>query len=110
MTFENESVLHEEAEQLQDADFAFKQSSGRRIFQSHPGFGPMRSLIAKPIIADFGLAVRTDFGAYLIQPDAYRAPKVLLGWGWTASADIWNLGNLVAFNWRLSRVRSSDRL
>ena len=30
-----------------------------------------------------------------IQPDSYRAPEVLLGVGWSYSADIWNLGVMV---------------
>ncbi|KAK7457190.1 hypothetical protein VKT23_010488 [Stygiomarasmius scandens] len=32
----------------------------------------------------------------IIQPNALRAPEVILGYPWAASADIWNLGCLVA--------------
>lgn len=32
----------------------------------------------------------------LIQPDALRAPEVILGMDWGTSADIWNLGCLVS--------------
>ena len=33
--------------------------------------------------------------ADIIQPYALRAPEVILGNGWSTSADIWNLGCLV---------------
>ena len=32
----------------------------------------------------------------LIQPNALRAPEVILGCDWGASADIWNLGCLAS--------------
>lgn len=50
-----------------------------------------------PELTDFGLAQRGDeqatrFGP--IQPDRCNAPEVILGTGWSYSADIWNLGLL----------------
>ena len=93
--FEDESVLNDGAENLQSSELFFKETGGRRIFQSRNNFGPLRSHITPPVIADFGLAEKAEFGAHPIQADAYRAPEVLLGWGWSSSVDIWNLGNLV---------------
>ena len=62
-------------------------------------FGPLRSLRNIPKIVDFGMSTKLDcdddWGVYPIQPDAYRAPEVILGCGWRMSADIWNLGVLV---------------
>lgn len=97
MTFEDTSVLQQKAEHFENAEQFFKESlNGRRIFQSQNDFGPLRSYRTLPVIADFGLAeMDIDIDAHPCQPDAYRAPEVLLGWGWSSSADIWNLGHLV---------------
>lgn len=59
-----------------------------------------------PKIVDFGLATSlksdsqgqggiSELGLHPIQPDQYRAPEVILGCGWSFSADIWNFGVLV---------------
>lgn len=96
ISFEDDSVLNDEAQQLQQSELLFKENPDRRIFQSRNNFGPLRSHVVIPIIADIGLAEMADIGAHPIQPDAYRAPEVLLGWGWTSSTDIWNLGNMVS--------------
>ena len=77
---------------------ARKIANGRSTYQSHNDFGRLRSLYILPKIADFGLAQRGDnsqLHLHPIQPDHYRAPEVVLGTGWTYSADIWNLGVLV---------------
>jgi hypothetical protein len=52
---------------------------------------------------DRGLRSSTQYGnnepqRHPIQPDHYRASEVILGAGWTYSADIWNLGVLVRFS------------
>ncbi|KAH1424263.1 hypothetical protein KXX32_006990 [Aspergillus fumigatus] len=58
-----------------------------------------------PKIVDFGLATslksdsqgqggKSELGLHPIQPDQYRAPEVILGCGWSFSADIWNFGVL----------------
>ncbi|KKK22391.1 hypothetical protein ARAM_002221 [Aspergillus rambellii] len=53
-----------------------------------------------PQITDFGAATllsndrhdgTVQLGTSPIQPDHYRAPEVVLGCGWSFSADIWNL-------------------
>ncbi|KAL9528186.1 Serine/threonine protein [Sphaerulina musiva] len=77
----------------------FQETPYGRIFQSYSDFGPLKSYVSVPMITDFDQADDGDFGAYPIQPDVYRAPEVLLGWGWSHSADIWNFGNLI---WRLA--------
>lgn len=63
-----------------------------------------------PKITDFGAAWRLDalnpegkpqneaVYTYPIQPNYYRAPEVVLGYGWNFSADIWNFGVLVVTN------------
>ncbi|GAB7356018.1 hypothetical protein MBLNU459_g6639t1 [Dothideomycetes sp. NU459] len=98
ITFEDESVLSEEGARLEHTQLHFKENPHRRIFQSVNNFGPLRSHIVAPTIADFGLAQDhsdSEFGVHPIQPDHYRAPEVLLGWGWSYSADIWNLGVMI---------------
>jgi hypothetical protein len=52
-----------------------------------------------PKITDFGLAQRGDHPGPLvhpIQPNDCHAPEVLLGCGWSYSADIWNFGIMVS--------------
>ncbi|QSS58105.1 protein kinase [Histoplasma capsulatum] len=54
--------------------------------------------IGRPVITDFGLAVRGDVPHlyyHTIQADDYRAPEIILTAGWSYSADIWNLGVLL---------------
>lgn len=78
------------------------------IYRCHNDFGPIlkaaKNLI--PHITDFGLSQRGDKREPLIhpiQPDEYRAPEVLLGIGWSYSADIWNFGVMI---WDLLAGRS----
>ncbi|KAI0707314.1 kinase-like domain-containing protein [Earliella scabrosa] len=48
------------------------------------------------VLADVGHAHWTDrHFQEIIQPDALRAPEVILGYPWSTSADIWNLGCLI---------------
>lgn len=95
VSFEHDSVLPERARQLRHSEQMFQETPYGRIFQSYSDFGPLKSYVSVPMITDFDQADDGDFGAYPIQPDVYRAPEVLLGWGWSHSADIWNFGNLV---------------
>ncbi|OAA54151.1 protein kinase [Niveomyces insectorum RCEF 264] len=78
---------------------------GRTIYRSQNNFGPLE--VDKPgllpVITDFGLARFGDVDETgirsrrePIQAPAYHAPEVLLGTGWSYSADIWNLGVLCA--------------
>ncbi|KAG4441023.1 hypothetical protein IFR05_003478 [Cadophora sp. M221] len=95
----------EKVEGQAESPMARKTVNGRSIYQSHNDFGPLRSLYILPKIADFGLAKQGDSSQphlHPIQPDHYRAPEVVLGTGWTYSADIWNLGVLI---WNLLENR-----
>lgn len=70
----------------------------RSIYLSHNDFGPLELYVVMPKVTDFGLAQSGDSSVplrYIIQPPLYHAPEVILGTGWTYSADIWNLGVLV---------------
>lgn len=76
------------------------------IYRCHNDFGPIytnnRNII--PYITDFGLAQHGNESEPLvhpIQPDEYRAPEVILGTGWSYSADMWNFGAMVGFHFNL---------
>ena len=73
----------------------------RVVYCSNNRFGPIKTekfAAIWPKITDFGLAQRGDRKEPLIfpiQPILYSAPEVLLGTGWSYSADIWNFGLMV---------------
>lgn len=96
--FEDLSVLEDFVQAQAENPMPRKIKDGRTIYQSHNDFGPLRSLYTLPKIADFGLAQRSTPQPQIhpIQPDHYRAPEVILGIGWTYSADIWNFGLLAS--------------
>ena len=96
--FEDSSVIHDFAQGQAANPMTRKVHNGRTIYESHNDFGPIRSFHILPKITDFGLAQRGSDHQPLtnpIQPNYYRAPEVILGAGWSYSADIWNLGVLV---------------
>lgn len=98
VTFEDPSVLEEYVKAQPLNPMPRKAKDGRIIYLSHNDFGPMKSYVVLPKIADFGLAQRGDGPEFLnhpIQPRAYQAPEVLLGRRWTYSVDMWNFGVLV---------------
>lgn len=98
--FEDLSVIEDFARAQAENPMPRKIKDGRSIYLSHNNFGPIRSFYILPKIADFGLAQPGDGPQpkiHPIQPDHYRAPEVILGAGWSYSADIWNLGVLVRF-------------
>ena len=66
----------------------------RMLFMSRPLSRP--EFLGRPVLADFGHA-RFGEAKYSskIQPDAYRAPEVVLEGEWDYSADIWNVACLV---------------
>jgi serine/threonine protein kinase len=89
VTIEDQSIID---------DFVFQD---HLVYRSNNLFGLLKlekSMAIYPTITDFGLAQRGDGDGPLImpiQPRGYMAPEVLLGTGWSYSADIWNLGLMV---------------
>ncbi|KAG5985246.1 hypothetical protein E4U55_007871 [Claviceps digitariae] len=70
------------------------------IYRCHNNFGSVLQNAGNliPQVTDFGLAQRGDKSEPLIhpiQPTEFRAPEVILGTGWTYSADIWNFGAMI---------------
>ncbi|TQN65561.1 Serine/threonine-protein kinase SRPK, partial [Colletotrichum shisoi] len=99
VTFEDPSTIdaffREQAAHL----MARKCGEARTVYRCHNDFGPVQKGLGKmiPQITDFGLAQRGDRAEPLIhpiQPNEFRAPEVLLGIGWSYSADMWNLGTM----------------
>ena len=95
--FEDPSVIEDFVRAQAYNPMHRKVLDGYSVYRSHNDFGLLRAKFVLPKIADFGLAQYGTKGLqrHPIQPDHYRAPEVILGAGWTYSADIWNLGVLV---------------
>ncbi|KAJ6155144.1 hypothetical protein N7470_005710 [Penicillium chermesinum] len=104
--FEDSSVLRDFARAQSSNPMPRKTRDGHRVYLSKNDFGSLRSYYILPKITDFGLAhLQEDISVlnrHPIQPDDYRAPEVIVGAGWTYSADIWNLGVLM---WNLLERR-----
>ncbi|PYH66128.1 kinase-like protein [Aspergillus vadensis CBS 113365] len=110
IAFENENILPKfvkEQEEAQSMQCKTDPETGRVIYRCHNNFGPLDpSGLGNiyPQITDFGAATllgtggddgAVQLGTRPIQPDYYRAPEVILGCGWSYSADIWNLGVII---------------
>lgn len=113
MTFENENAIPRFIqEQVLKFPMHYKTDpvTNHTTYQSYNGFGPMDvkeigNILPK--INDFGSGWPLDVVdletksqnepviTYPIQPNYYRAPEVVLDYGWDFSADIWNFGVLV---------------
>ncbi|GFN18401.1 kinase domain-containing protein [Aspergillus tubingensis] len=94
-TIEDPSVLHSFAQSQPSKPMSQKTIGDYTIYLCHNNFGRPKSLDFLPILSDFGSAqfqLDNVTNTWPIQPDCYRAPEVLLGAGWSYSADIWNLG------------------
>lgn len=103
MSFEDISVLKAFVKAQAQHPMARKTINEQTIYQCHNDFGDLNEFknirYMVPIITDFGAAQRGDRPGPLlhpIQPDNCQAPEVILGAGWTYSADIWNFGILVS--------------
>lgn len=87
------------AEQKQTDQKRYIDSSGRAFYLSHHDLGPLQSLRLNSQLLDFDRAVPFDLehGSLnpAVQPHKYRAPEVMLGTGWSAYIDIWNIGLVV---------------
>ncbi|EFR03026.1 CMGC/SRPK protein kinase [Nannizzia gypsea CBS 118893] len=98
--FEDEHVIEDFAKAQLTLPMEQKiDPTGRIVYRCHNNFGPLKKLMNIPKIVDFGLARHildpSGVETHPIQPDHYRAPEVILGCGWSFSADIWNIGLLV---------------
>ncbi|GIK05193.1 hypothetical protein Aspvir_009296 [Aspergillus viridinutans] len=104
--FEDPSVLQDFARAQPFNPMPRKIKDSHNVYVSHNDFGGLRSYYILPKITDFGLAHHhkdtSVMNRHPIQPDDLRAPEVILGAGWTYSADIWNLGVLM---WNLLERR-----
>lgn len=112
MTFESDTVLPKFMKEYlpnNPLEYKFDSKTNRKIYSSLDSLGELQiEHIAKtfPQIADFDSAMvvepipedkTEDQTVYLhpIQSPYYRAPKVICGYGWNQSTDIWNFGVLV---------------
>lgn len=100
LTFESQSTIKTFVDEQIAQPMARKVFNDHIVYRCHNDFGPILKSLGKmmPNITDFGLAHRCEVPVlfYPIQPDGYRAPEVLLGYGWSFSADIWNFGLVVS--------------
>lgn len=77
-----------------------KISNNRIIYLLRNDFSFQANSLNRPIITDFGLSVCRDkaFHNHSIQPNGFRASKVIIKANWDYSVDIWNLNVLVRLN------------
>lgn len=97
--FEDSSVIGDYVKAQRQNPGPYKEGDGWRVYQSQPDFGRFTKGTGVLKISDFGAAVfgdTTRLHYHDIQPEQFAAPEVLLGAGWTYSADIWNLGMVVS--------------
>ncbi|KAL8822683.1 MAG: hypothetical protein Q9191_006583, partial [Dirinaria sp. TL-2023a] len=67
----------------------------RTIYDSRKFGLSKNSLWGQPVLCDFGEARIGQAHKGLIQPELYRAPKVLFNMKWDCSVDIWNVAALI---------------
>jgi serine/threonine protein kinase len=124
--FEAQSVIADFADAQLKHPMQRKVFPTHTVYLSHNDFGLLRKttdehpiLTMTPKIVDFGLAQRGDTKGgdpliFPIQVYQFHAPEVLLGAGWSYSADIWNLGVMVSsttsIDSRLNLSRSGSSL
>lgn len=97
---EDPVILEESARDEYDHPLPQKRcSDGRTIYLSRNDFGITDKTTGIIQITDFDLSVRGDRpNRGRIQAEVYRSPEVLLGAGYSYSADIWSLGVMVSQN------------
>ena len=94
--FENDGVLEEFVEHhRRNPPPQHNRQDGHVVCESQGDFGTLRDLLLLPVISDFDQAVPAGVHPQPVQGHCYRAPEVILGAGWSHSADIWNLGTMV---------------
>ncbi|KAF4624528.1 hypothetical protein G7Y89_g13642 [Cudoniella acicularis] len=95
---ESESVLEDFVQQQRQIPLPrHVTDDGHITYLSKSDFGPLRDYFILPEIADLDLAQSGEGFTRIhpVQPHRYRAPEVILGTGWSYSADIWNVGVLM---------------
>ncbi|KAI9705785.1 MAG: hypothetical protein M1820_005033 [Bogoriella megaspora] len=105
VTFEDTSVIDAFVQAQAREPMPRKVLDDRTVYLSHNNFGNLKLIGDElpfkdifPKITDFGLAQRGDEQEPLIFPiQAHhcRAPEVMLGTGWSYSADVWNFGVMI---------------
>jgi serine/threonine-protein kinase SRPK3 len=104
VTFEDEVVIDRFVENQKLHPMPRKKIEEGYVYLSHNDFQQLDSvqslLTIYPKITDFGLAEHLSEHSprprfHPIQPDAYQAPEVLLGTGWSYEADVWSFGIMV---------------
>ncbi|KAI9708347.1 MAG: hypothetical protein M1820_004051 [Bogoriella megaspora] len=100
VTVEDQSILDEFVQAQAEQPMAQKSYEDRVVYRSNNLLGLLkweRFRFIWPKITDFGLAQRHTGQPQIIpiQPRQFCAPEVLLGTGWSYSADIWNFGLMV---------------
>ena len=100
MSVEHPSAIANLVEAQHTNLMSYKVVDGDTIYLSDNDFGGIElrqlpRIIAK--MADFASAFRGDVPTLIhpIQVNHCRAPEVLLGAGWSYSADVWNFGVMV---------------
>lgn len=94
---EDKSILaeYEEAEIRKPSDRKFINGE-RTIYASRAFRHPRENAYGLPVLCDLGEARVGVPQAYAeIQPDIYKAPEILMQFGWGHSADIWNAACVV---------------
>ncbi|ATY66998.1 kinase-like domain [Cordyceps militaris] len=98
VNLESESVLEDFVQHHRHTPLGRHATNDEHTtYLSESDFGPLRDFFILPEIADLDLAQPglETVCIHPAQPHRYRAPEVILGTGWTYSADIWNMGVLI---------------
>ncbi|KAJ6446052.1 CMGC/SRPK protein kinase [Purpureocillium lavendulum] len=101
LSCENASVSEQFVESVTGKPKPRKVYADHTVYKSYRSMGDLDeshvgNMVAK--ISDFGLSHIVEKGNVVtlpIQPVNYRAPEVILGAGWSYSADIWNLAVMI---------------
>lgn len=91
VSFESTTVIDNYVRNLEVEPLEREERQGRPVYRSRPDFGKLGRGPKLCRISDFGLATLGDASNvhyHLIQPLQLRAPEVILGLGWSFSADI----------------------
>lgn len=100
---ENQSVMNDfVANQSRHPPPRHTREDDHVVYHSQNDFGPLQELMLLPAISEFDLAVSDGMHLQPTQTHRHRAPEVILGTGWSYSADIWNLGLMLIAQYSMS--------